>query len=150
MLPLACWDCGSECHQGYGCLLWVLSGKGLCNELITRPEEFYRLWFVVVCDLETSSRMRRPWAALGCCAIGEKESVCSIVRWCGIRTVAIQPEGCGLNPGSLGCPVEDFYDHGDELMGSTEKGGREDNWLLSAHITVHSLVKLGTYLLIID
>ena len=30
----------------------------------TRPEESYRLWCVVVCDLETS-RMRRPWPALG-------------------------------------------------------------------------------------
>ena len=28
--------------------------------LITRPEESYRLWCVIVCDLETS-RMRRPW-----------------------------------------------------------------------------------------
>ena len=36
-----------------------LSGRGLCDELITRPEESYRLWCVVVCDLETS-RMRRP------------------------------------------------------------------------------------------
>jgi hypothetical protein len=32
----------------------VLSGRGLCDELITRPEESYRLWCVVVCDLETS------------------------------------------------------------------------------------------------
>jgi hypothetical protein len=32
----------------------VLSGRGLCDELITHPEEFYRLWCVVVCDLETS------------------------------------------------------------------------------------------------
>jgi len=32
----------------------VLSGGGLCDELITRPEESYRLWCVVVCDLETS------------------------------------------------------------------------------------------------
>jgi len=31
----------------------VLSGRGLCDELITRPEESYRLWCVVVCDLET-------------------------------------------------------------------------------------------------
>jgi len=38
----------------------VLSGRGLCDELITRPEESYRLWCVVVCDLETSE-MRRPW-----------------------------------------------------------------------------------------
>jgi len=29
------------------------------NELITCPEESYRLWCVVVCNLETS-RMRRP------------------------------------------------------------------------------------------
>jgi hypothetical protein len=36
----------------------VLSGRGLCDELITRPEESNRLWCVVVCDLE-NSRMRR-------------------------------------------------------------------------------------------
>ena len=30
----------------------MLSGRGLCDELITRPEESYRLWCVVVCDLE--------------------------------------------------------------------------------------------------
>jgi len=42
----------------------VLSGRGLCDELIPRPEESYRLWCVVVCDLETS-RMRRPWLAGG-------------------------------------------------------------------------------------
>jgi len=29
-----------------------LSGRGLCDELITRPDEAYRLWCVVVCDLE--------------------------------------------------------------------------------------------------
>jgi len=33
-----------------------LSGRGLCDELITRPEESYRLWCVVVCDLETSRK----------------------------------------------------------------------------------------------
>jgi hypothetical protein len=27
-----------------------VSGRGLCDELITRPEESYRLWRVVVCD----------------------------------------------------------------------------------------------------
>jgi len=34
------------------CECFVLSGTGLCDELITRPEESYRLWFVVVCDIE--------------------------------------------------------------------------------------------------
>jgi hypothetical protein len=38
----------------------VLSGRGLCDELITRPEESYRLWCVVVCDLETS-RIDAPY-----------------------------------------------------------------------------------------
>ena len=46
-----CWEC------------CVLSGRYLCDELITRPEESYWLWCVVVRDLETS-RMR-SWPALG-------------------------------------------------------------------------------------
>ena len=37
------------------CECCVLSGRGLCNELITRPEESYLLCCVVVCDLETST-----------------------------------------------------------------------------------------------
>ena len=32
----------------------MLSGRGLCDELITRPEESYRLWCAVVWDLETT------------------------------------------------------------------------------------------------
>ena len=36
------------------CECCVLSGRGLCDELITCPEDSYRLWCVVVCDLETS------------------------------------------------------------------------------------------------
>ena len=46
------------------CECCVLSGRGLCDKLITRPEESYWLWYVVVCDLETS-RMGRPRPALG-------------------------------------------------------------------------------------
>jgi hypothetical protein len=34
------------------CECCVLSGRGLCDELITRPEESYRMWCVVMCDLE--------------------------------------------------------------------------------------------------
>jgi hypothetical protein len=43
----------------------VLSGRGLCVELITRPGESYRVWCVTVCDLETSW-MRKPWPTGGC------------------------------------------------------------------------------------
>jgi len=42
------------------CECRVLSGRGLCDELITRPEESHRLCCVVVCDLETT-RMGAPY-----------------------------------------------------------------------------------------
>ena len=50
--PGACIFVCCECH--------VLSRRGLCDELITRPEESYRPCCVVVCDLETS-RMGAPY-----------------------------------------------------------------------------------------
>ena len=46
-IPLGAWTF-------FCCECCVLSGRGLCNEQITRSEESYRLWRVVVCDLETS------------------------------------------------------------------------------------------------
>ena len=57
------------------CECCMLSVRGLCSELITRPEESYRLWCVVVCDLEIS-RMRRPWPALGRSVTAKKKK-----RW---------------------------------------------------------------------
>jgi hypothetical protein len=38
----------------------VISGRGLCDELITRPVESYRLCCVVLCDLD-SSRLGAPY-----------------------------------------------------------------------------------------
>ena len=62
--PLAWWDCGfripPRVWMSGCCECCVLSGRGLCDEMITRPEEFYWLWCVVVCDLETS-RMVAPY-----------------------------------------------------------------------------------------
>jgi len=40
------------------CECCVFSCRGLCDGLITRPEESYRLWCVVVCDQETSQARR--------------------------------------------------------------------------------------------
>jgi len=37
----------------------VLSGRNLCDEMITRPERTYRMCSVVACSLETS-RMNNP------------------------------------------------------------------------------------------
>ena len=42
------------------CDCCVLSGRVLCGELITRPEESYRLWCVISFDTETSCT-KRPW-----------------------------------------------------------------------------------------
>jgi len=53
----------------FRCECCVLSGRGLCDELITRPEVSYRLWSVVY-GLDTSSM--RQWPALGRSAIGKK------------------------------------------------------------------------------
>ena len=60
---------GSNPAGGHGCLsreCCVLSGRGLCDRPIPYPEASYRLLCVIACDLRTS-RMRRPWPALGCC-----------------------------------------------------------------------------------
>ena len=58
---------GSNPAGGHGCLSVVsvmcLSGTGLCDGLITRPEEFYRLWCVLVFDLETSTIGRQKPAS---------------------------------------------------------------------------------------
>ena len=61
------------------CECCVLSGRGLCDELITSPEESYRLWCVVVCDVETSI-MRLPRPAIGRSAT--KKKVCAALSFC--------------------------------------------------------------------
>ena len=54
-----------EAWMFFCCLFCVLSGRGLCDKLITRPEESYRMWRVVVCDLETSNtRTLKPATGL--------------------------------------------------------------------------------------
>ena len=62
------------------CECCVFSGRGLCDGLIIRSEESYRLWRVVVCDHETSqSRRLKPARGLynttrnGGCGAGEKK-----------------------------------------------------------------------------
>ena len=48
---------GSNPSGGQGCVsvveCCVLSGRGLCDGPITRPEESYRLWCVIMSYLET-------------------------------------------------------------------------------------------------
>ena len=46
------------------CECCVLSGRGLCDGLITRPEESYRMWRVVLC-VQVTSYARRLKSARG-------------------------------------------------------------------------------------
>ena len=57
-----------EAWMSVCCECCVLSGRGLCDGLISRPEESYRLWCVVVwCrkNLKNEEAMARDWAASG-------------------------------------------------------------------------------------
>ena len=75
----------------------VLSGRSLCDEPITHPEESYRLSYIVVCDLDIS-RMKRPCPASGCyvrkeiariiinnyllfCNISHKSIIICVISW---------------------------------------------------------------------
>ena len=64
---------GSKPPRGMNiCLLSVLCVVRYSSlwRTILLPQKFYRLWCVILCALETS-RMRRPWPALGCWASGK-------------------------------------------------------------------------------
>jgi hypothetical protein len=54
------------------CERCVLVGRGLYDELITRPDESYWLWYIVLCDLGTrkwgSPDPLRGEVGGGCCA----------------------------------------------------------------------------------
>jgi hypothetical protein len=42
------------------CTVFVLSGRGLCDGPITRPEEFYRLWCVFECNEMKNQKLSTP------------------------------------------------------------------------------------------
>ena len=82
------------------CKCRVFAVKILCDELISLPEEFCRLWCVVMCDLE-ASRMKRPWLALECSATkknnnwyrtGRGHAVTQLVK-----ALRYKPEGSGFD-----------------------------------------------------
>ena len=54
-----------EAWMSVCCDCCVLSSRSLSDWLITHLEESYRMWCIVLCDLETSW-MRSPWPTGGC------------------------------------------------------------------------------------
>ena len=82
------------------CECCVLSGRGLCDEQITRPEESYRLWCAVVCDLETSW-MSRAWSVGGCCAKNKNTKIKVMHNECYLHKT--------LNYKSNNCNIQGFH-----------------------------------------
>jgi hypothetical protein len=79
----------SGAWMSVSCQCCVLSRRGLCDGLVTRPEESYRLWCVSECDCEASI-MRRPWTTGGCCAMEKKTALRyaeAIIRVTSYKTV---------------------------------------------------------------
>jgi hypothetical protein len=92
------------------CECCVLSGRGLCDGSIARPEESYRVWGVPECDCE-SSIMRMCWPTGACCANGEKSWIhgvyFSLWRWSCI--VETWESGIKLFVTNLFCVPCGFY-----------------------------------------
>jgi len=124
------WPCGLKCKSAGARLLrlwvrippgaWIFvcceccvsSARGLCDELIARPEESYRLWCVVVCDLETSW-MRRPWPTEGCHAKNKQINLDNLnlsVRWVAVPPPPPPPCAACCNAILHKCPLNDFWD----------------------------------------
>ena len=88
--PFAGWDYGFECRPGpwvfVSCEYCVLSVRGLCEGLITRPEGSYRVWCVCVCvcvcDSEAST-VRKLWPNRGYCVTNNL--LCSMGRLRNLR-----------------------------------------------------------------
>ena len=60
------------------CECCMLSGRGLCDGPISRPEKSYRLRCVSLCVI-WKFQVRRPWPPLGC-SVRDK-TFCRVMRW---------------------------------------------------------------------
>ena len=81
----------------------MLSGRYLCEELITRPEESYRLWCVVVSDLETSSyTLYRYWIGVS----GQIDALTANPKVC--QRVDIDPLAQGDMTALVGTPTSNL------------------------------------------
>jgi hypothetical protein len=109
-----CWNYGFESHREDWmsvCLnCRMLSGRGLCDELITRPEKSYRLWWVVMCDLETSW-IRRPRPTGGPVAPKQTNKFVRVPVCNGFRDVT----PVDFNPGTRGKCVVNFTPRPSQL-----------------------------------
>jgi len=62
------------------CLRSVLSGRGLCVELITRPEGSYKLWSAVGTRDFLHTNLDRPWGPPSLLYMGYRDSAPEVKR----------------------------------------------------------------------
>ena len=74
-----------EAGMSFSCECCVLSGRGLCVWLITRPEESYRVW-CAECDFQTTTVMR-PIRAVN---TWEKINLVNERPWCILLTLTTE------------------------------------------------------------
>jgi len=105
-----------------------LSGGDLCDELITRPEESYRMWCVVFCDLETSW-LRGPWPTGG--SVAQKKGLFYILLYCNLNlksaVFVVGPAGPTTNTARLS-PRYEGKTRGCHCSHWAPDDGRENAW----------------------
>jgi hypothetical protein len=84
----------------------MLSDNGLCDGLITRPEDSCRLW-CVVCDLKTS-RISRPRPASGRRTTGKKYLYSFDFIFCVNHCESVIPSTTLIHGNVSGCSVVGF------------------------------------------
>ena len=75
------------------CECCVQSGRALCDEVITRPEESCRLWCVVMFDQE-NSWMRRPWPTGGLPCLKHSNNNKDSMTWYLLQRVSANKKFC--------------------------------------------------------
>jgi hypothetical protein len=78
------------------CECCVLSGRGLCDELVPRPEESYRVWCVWMCDRE-ASKNEAAYAPKGLSNHWKKKNRSGMSKWRGMHCDegVTNCKGCG-------------------------------------------------------
>jgi len=77
------------------CVCCVLSGSGFCDELITSPQEFYRLWCVTVLYFEKSGR-RRYWPNGGG-GLSRQKQTNNVCRYWNLYVITIIIKCCNIS-----------------------------------------------------
>ena len=106
----------------------VFSGRGLCDELITRPEESYRLCCVVVCDLETT-RIGAPYI-YDISHLRVNDLTLILLTWSKWWANNASKEQMGFNSGFKGLILKEKYKTNTNKPlpreGSTRRHGRQN------------------------